>query len=141
MSAICLICQCDANSDNVVLRNKGLASLLNACVIRKDDFLHHVLSTQEAFGRPVVVHNHCRKRYTDLRKVETEEKENIPTPAKKTRSSLNAFSWKEDCLFCAQKCDWSQSQSQSQSHSEEQSAGSQLNGCNGDYGSTSRFDG
>ena len=36
--------------------------------------------------------------------------------------------------------DQSQSQSQSQSHSEEQSAGSQPNGCNGDYGSTSHFD-
>ena len=35
----------------------------------------------------------------------------------------------------------SESQNQSQWHSEEQFVGSQLNGCNGDYGSSSRFDG
>ncbi len=104
----CIICQywqprLNTEDESVVtLGKKGISSLLSACNIRGITLLHEDVVNQQACGQTVTAHTVCRRDFVDLRKFSSEGK---PPPAKKTRSSLEPFDWKECCLFCRDQCD------------------------------------
>ena len=111
---LCVICAGEIDADNIGVSSgrKGIQTLLESCQARGEDGVFvvqgKILSVKLIRARisesdKVVVHVGCRKRFTDLRNVTTED-EHAP-PAKKTRSSMEAFQWKRDCFFCGTICD------------------------------------
>ena len=91
----CIICKdslCDS-VDTVKLTEKGILGIQNASLARGDDLL-----TQVHAGD--IVHVSCRKRYVNLKYVNSNV---CPSGSLKhtplLRSSLT-FSFKSDCLFC-----------------------------------------
>jgi hypothetical protein len=95
---ICPICKesVDDSRTASTLTERGLNSLKEAIKQRKDTNVLCSLSQK--------IHNDCRKRYTDPRAIETflkkdsENKKKNPTPSLR---SAKPFSFKKDCLFCA----------------------------------------
>ena len=77
-SVNCLLCNSGiANERSVVtLGEKGVSSLINACVSRGQHSLQEAIVTNKSVGRNITVHKDCRKRFTDLRNVDDEKKEN-----------------------------------------------------------------
>ena len=99
---ICTICRIVISSDNsgVLVGSKGVNGLLSACLARNERELYNFIKKRKdedpQFKFPV--HIACRKRFTDLRNIPRDEKESLPPPTKKTRSSMESFVW-EHCFF------------------------------------------
>ena len=104
--SVCIICYKDfnENGDKASVGEKGINTIIEACQFRKDkekeDYIKKRLDTNES-KTTHSVHSSCRKRYTDLRKVDI-----TTPPAKKPRSrpSEGQFNWKHCCLFCGEEC-------------------------------------
>ena len=95
--AICTDLIEDFDLLGVVLGKKGVLGVLSACDVRGRSDVQARIELLQTSGQPVSVHKICRKRLIDLRNLNDDEK---PPPAKKTRSSDEAFNWKTCCLFC-----------------------------------------
>ncbi len=111
----CVIClagfdQGSANSERVLVTEKGLKSLIHFSELRNDEDLNTYLSSclcSQPQGR-VNVHKDCRKDYTNpkrLPKSSDQDTECGPSAFKqpKLRSSQNVFNWQTDCFLCG-KC-------------------------------------
>ena len=97
---VCPICKFDINPNDpenpgVTLGKKGIITLLNACQARKKETLSQFIKSRRDSSGKIVLHVICRKGFTDLRNVEDDKNEQ--PPAKKTRSSSDAFVWAKDC--------------------------------------------
>ena len=78
----------------------GIRTLINSCQIRrKDKLLKHLKAENE-----IKVHNSCRKRFNDLRKIEEKKEEKEPLK-KRTRTSSEQFVWNSNCFLCGAYCD------------------------------------
>ena len=96
MSSNCVIC--DSSEGTVIkVTNKGLKTLIKFAKSREDQILGLLESSQEK-DKAVLVHEACRKHFTDKRKL---------NPIKKrtqTRISSDKFKFSKDCLFCSKPC-------------------------------------
>lgn len=101
----CALCTnaIEETSLGVVLGDKGISSVINASHVRGDT-KGAIIEKIQSSGQLVNVHKECRKRYTDLRNVNSSEDEK-PPPVKKTRSSFESFEWEKCCLFCGSQCE------------------------------------
>jgi hypothetical protein len=103
---VCIICSIgfNENDDKLSVGEKGVNIIIKACQFRKDKEEENSIKKRldsNQLKPTCFVHRNCRKRYTDLRRVE------ISTPpAKKSRSrqSVGSFNWKQCCLFCSEEC-------------------------------------
>jgi len=93
--SVCVIC-CEETAETLVAtRTKGFQSLLHASETRGCESLSHYLRS----GPPeVLIHNSCRKRFTDLRHVFDVGSEHLNP--KKLRSTKGVFDWKSACFLC-----------------------------------------
>ena len=93
----CMLCQKDTDEHLTKLTDRGLKTLLETSETRGDAEITQYLQGAPAF---VVVHNACRKRYTDVRKLDRQydDSEEVQ-PVKRLRSQESVFSWKEMCFF------------------------------------------
>ena len=100
-NAACKICSgvFEKNNPEVKVGKKGLTTLLNAIKARREKDMEDYFKTKLDEGN-AVVHMECRKRYIDLRKIETTAQPEV----KRSRSSVGKFDWREDCLFCGEQC-------------------------------------
>jgi len=65
----CVICLGDKNEKLVTPRPDGLQTILDSCARRADTRLTEYLCSNPAL---IYVHNSCRKRYIDMRKLNKE---------------------------------------------------------------------
>ena len=94
--AVCVICCRETAETLVASRTKGLQSLLHASETRGCESLSLYLRS----GPPeVLIHNCCRKRFTDLRHVYDVASEHLSP--KKLRSTKSVFDWKSACFLCS----------------------------------------
>ena len=107
----CIICL--GNLDSLVSDRSyvkvtllGLNTINSFSVQLGDLGLATYLSTKPV---DVYVHVECRKKYTNGRRLEQEQKlkvilavEDCVKPPKSLRSVTNSFSWKMHCLFCSE---------------------------------------
>jgi hypothetical protein len=78
--------------------SRGLPTLVNCSYIRKRLDLAEYLDTNPI---RVLVHNSCRKRFTDLRKVaDFVIEDDGNANCKRLRSTVETFQWKQMCFFC-----------------------------------------
>ena len=115
-NAVCAICtfapefnpdiKPEINEDNpgVSVGTKGMKTLLVASKARKIEKLSKFIKECDDIALKIDLHVVCRKRFTDLRKIDTEEKDNTEPPTKKTRSTSKPFVWRTDCFFCGFVC-------------------------------------
>lgn len=103
----CPICKSSlSNGPTTKLYQKGYNTLLEFSKLHDDTQLtEYLLSCSD----PVIVHQECRKSYTNKRRYELKQKHLSdeqsgcgPSSSKKTlRSTTSSFRWKEDCFFCS----------------------------------------
>ena len=97
----------DDYTDYSTLSRTGYASLINSAKNRNDEVFLTFLVDKESFDRPIRNCKTCYKQYTDRRKeLQATDVESVvgsfPT-AKKLRSSLSHFNWRECCFFCGEE--------------------------------------
>lgn len=95
----CVVCEKTLNEGETVLVRKGLDTFKN-CSLRRKDGISEKLKNVDS----VVLHVNCRKKYTFFRNVAAA---NNPSLKETTilRSTVSAFDFKRDCLFCSEVCD------------------------------------
>ena len=97
----CVICkQGFEKEQSVTVSKKGILNLISYSEKRglsdlKSYFTERISTTP--IGK-VLVHTACRRDFTDTKRLHCRDVE-VPC-AKKLRSSLLPFSWKDDCMFC-----------------------------------------
>ena len=71
----CVICRTEflESDEKTVVTKKGIATLIKFSNIRNDSVLSLYLSNENKDTNPVLVHNACRKSFTDPRKKVTTE--------------------------------------------------------------------
>ena len=106
---VCIICSkgFSESNDKVSVGEKGINTIIKACQFHKDTEKENSIK-KRLCSNPSTrysVHSNCRKRYTNLRKVDV----NTP-PVKKSRSrqSMGSFNWKQCCLFWGEECNTSE---------------------------------
>jgi len=101
----CIICQSDTEEPLTHLTDKGLRCIVNSCVARKMPALESHL-TEGSGDIPHVTHSTCRKRFTDLRKVQQSAfNTDDCVPIKRLRSCNDVFDWKRMCFLCKMPAD------------------------------------
>ena len=99
----CIICQPDAEEPLTPLTDKGLRSVMNSCVARKTE-LNVTAGSVDSI--PYVTHSTCRKRFTDLRKVQQSAFDtDVSVPMKRLHSGSDLFDWKRMCFLCKMPAD------------------------------------
>jgi len=64
----CIICQRDTQESLVQMTQKGVASVIDSCVARA---MHDLEVHLKEGAGPFLIHSKCRKRFTDLRSVQS----------------------------------------------------------------------
>ena len=103
----CIICQRDTQESLVQMTQKGVASVIDSCVARA---MHDLEVHLKEGAGPFLIHSKCRKRFTDLRSVQS-ACSNDDVPVKRLRSSLDQFDWKHMCFFCQLPADFERDKS------------------------------
>lgn len=94
-SGLCVYCKKLLSEAPIVEVENVMRALVNASILRKDGLLTPSMTS-------VVLHVHCRKRYTDIRSF---DKENTSANTRANRLFMsNVFDFKMDCLFCSNRC-------------------------------------
>ena len=99
----CVICKLGfENEESVSVFKKGVLTLIDYCEKRErlevGTYLAQCISKTH-IGR-VLVHKNCRRNFTDQRRLIYSCAEDVAEPcAKRLRSSLLPFNWKEDCML------------------------------------------
>ena len=96
---LCLLCGESLSKGNTVTVTKGLSTIINISTRRKDGISQMLEGLSSIF-----VHVACRKTYTRDTSIESVLNPS-PKKAKSLRSSLQAFDFKLNCLFCGDECD------------------------------------
>ncbi len=103
----CVICrQAFGNDKAITVAEKGMKSLISFSKQHGDSLLYDHLTeciSKIPVGK-VLVHQACRRDYTNKRRASwlSSEKEK-PPEAKRLRSSTVSFHWKENCMLCGKK--------------------------------------
>lgn len=103
---VCFICENELTNDFVVVKRKGIISLINASVVRNDG-KDSVLQGLDS----IKVHINCRKQYVRIDPIKPNEiNENRDVPIKspikgQLRSARPLFNFKSTCFFCAEFID------------------------------------
>ena len=95
----CVICKESTKENLIKVTERGLGGLLQFSKIRDEDSLHEELRLAKSNQTPVFVHESCRKRFNNKRRIA------VPEPlGKKTRKSVEVFGWKINCFYCGLQC-------------------------------------
>ncbi|XP_065911780.1 uncharacterized protein [Dysidea avara] len=101
----CVICRQNFEKDKAItVTEKGMMSLISFSKKRGHSMLYAHLTeciSSTPIGK-VLVHKHCRRDYTNQRRATCSrniEEDQLPQ-AKRLRSSMSSFNWKENCMLC-----------------------------------------
>ena len=98
----CVICKLGFDNEKPVkVTKKGMLSLISYSEKRGKSELHTYLTecvSKTPIGT-VLVHQDCRRDFTDSKRGFCSSSEDQPS-AKRLRSSILPFNWKEDCMLC-----------------------------------------
>ena len=99
----CVIClKSFLSSEKVVVGSKGLNTLLHYCKLRECPDLESHISKCTEQNVEVLVHKDCRRKFTDMKRKFTfhaDKASSSNAPSKRLRSSMEPFSWKDNCFF------------------------------------------
>lgn len=97
--SVCLLCDEQLDEQKItVVKERGIQTLINSSIERRDG-KHGTLKKESC----IPVHEKCRIAYN--------KKSNIckalfkPSDAKETRSGLDLFDFKKNCIFCGNAAD------------------------------------
>ena len=103
-----VICKQDFKNDKAdAVTEKGMRNLISFSEEHGHSMLHTHLTeciSKTPIGK-VLVHKNCRRDYTNPRRATSFRaiEEDEPPQAKKLRSSMSSFNWKENCMLCGEK--------------------------------------
>ena len=103
----CAICQLETEDNLTKVGDKGLNTLLQFCKSRSNAELAGYLNALKANDSPILVHKECRKDFTNARKksIASDSSTSVPDIASQiTRSHVSRFNWRQNCLFCGDRC-------------------------------------
>ena len=96
---LCILCKED-NGEEVNKVGKGLSSLKEMSVIRERSDVYNDILQVEQSGLAVLVHNSCRRKFTDKWSFNKEMSSSSSVSQKRLRSSSGHFDWKNTCFLC-----------------------------------------
>ena len=103
----CVICK-ETTVPLVSVTIKGYISLLQYSIQRKDDEITKYLQKKKKKDECtlVQVHEKCRKRFNNKRRINTLTTQSNQEASTSRRSTMpNGFDPKRDCFFCSKICD------------------------------------
>ena len=95
----CIICD-ECSNPLIKVTEKELSSLIEFSKKRNEDGIYQLLIKSKTENTQVLVHENCRKRFNDKRKLTTINTKDT----RGTRKSTSIFNWKQNCFFCNQHC-------------------------------------
>lgn len=96
----CVICN-ESKDPLIKVKEKGLSSLIDCSKKRNEDSICQSLIKSQIENTGVFVHENCRKRFTNKRRISIDKQERD----RNTRKSTGSFNWKQNCFFCKEPCD------------------------------------
>ena len=91
----CIICD-ECSNPLIKVTEKELSSLIEFSKKRNEDGVYQLLIKSKTENTQVLVHENCRKRFNDKRKLTTINTKDT----RGTRKSTSIFNWKQNCFFC-----------------------------------------
>ena len=98
----CVICCKEFNDENPQVEvGWGIHTLIKYCKLRKYDELMITLQNHIQNEKTVYVHKKCRRDFTDTKRAFKFHSDSQAAPAKRLRSSIQSYTWEDQCFLCA----------------------------------------
>ena len=99
---ICLDISRDCDEKHIEITAEGLETLTRYSKLRGNDKLYSYLCNCKDKGGKVLVHQRCRRNFTDSKRKILEDVHGVDLYSKKVnlRSQQTSFDWKSNCFLC-----------------------------------------